>query len=73
MENEEARGKRKMKEVYYKCPICKDITTEKEILEEASSGGMGMCYCQFDNGRILIKWKKITKNEYNKLKKKELK
>ena len=22
MENEEARGKRKMKEVYYKCPIC---------------------------------------------------
>jgi hypothetical protein len=30
-----------------------------------------MCYCQFNEGRILNKWKRISKKEYIKIKEKK--
>lgn len=58
---------------YYKCPNCNDVTTEEEILEECSSGGCGMCYCDYCNGRILHKYKRISLKEYLKIRKISLK
>ena len=29
------------------CPKCKDIVTEKDILDECANGGMGMCMCEY--------------------------
>lgn len=34
------------------------------MLKSVGSGGMGMCYCQFDSGRTLIPFDEITKKEY---------
>ena len=61
---------KKFKEKYYKCPNCGGITIESDILYECGSGGAGMCYCQFNEGRILNKWKRISKKEYLKIKEK---
>ena len=39
------------------CPECGDIVTEDEILESLTSGGFGMCLCQFGNGqRTLVRY-----------------
>ena len=57
----------KIKEKYYKCPKCGDTTTWTDILEECGSGGAGMCYCEYNNGRILYKWIRISKDKYNDL------
>ena len=51
-------------EKYYQCPRCLNITTETGILDECSNGGSGMCYCEFSNGRILNKYKRISKKKY---------
>jgi len=43
-------------------------------MKSVGSGGLGMCYCQFDNNRTLIPFEEITKVEYeSRLKEKELK
>jgi len=55
-------------EKYYQCPNCSDITTESDILEECSSGGAGMCYCEFNIDRTLYKWKRISKDKFLQLK-----
>lgn len=57
-----------IKEKFYKCRECEDITTRSEILDECGCGGAGMCYCQYDNDRILIPWKRISKKLYDDLK-----
>ena len=62
---------KKFTEKYYICPNCGALNTEAQILEEVSEGSCGMCYCEFDNGRILNKYKRIGKElweELNKLK-----
>lgn len=55
-------------EKYYTCPSCGDLVTETQILEDCSNGSCGMCYCQFDNGRILVKYKRISKKKWQELK-----
>jgi transcription elongation factor Elf1 len=63
----------KNREKYFRCPKCGQLTTKTAILEECSNGGQGMCYCQFDNGRILIQYDEITKEEYEARQKEILK
>ncbi|MEK6819252.1 MAG: hypothetical protein AABY10_04960 [Nanoarchaeota archaeon] len=55
------------KEKYYICPNCGALNTENQILEEIGSGSCGMCYCEFDNGRILNKYKRINKKLWGNL------
>ncbi len=32
---------------YYICEECGELTTEKELINDCSDGGQGMCYCRF--------------------------
>ncbi|MEK6823988.1 MAG: hypothetical protein AABY06_03035 [Nanoarchaeota archaeon] len=57
------------KEKYYICPKCGALNTETQTLEEISNGSCGMCYCEFNNERILNKYKKINKRLWEELKK----
>lgn len=61
------------KEKYYLCPNCNDLTTETQILEEISIGGLGMCSCKFNHGRILIPYKIMSKVKWKELKNSSLK
>jgi len=54
----------KNREKYFRCPQCGALTTKTEIYKEISSGGQGMCYCEYDNGRVFIQYDEITKDEY---------
>ena len=36
-----------MKETFYICENCGNLTTESEILDECSNGGTGLCDCRF--------------------------
>jgi hypothetical protein len=64
----------KNREKYFRCPKCGDLETKTGMMESINGGGLGMCYCEFDNGRTLIPYDEITKKEYNaRLKEKELK
>ena len=56
------------KEIYYICPNCGALNTETLLLEEVNGGSCGMCYCEFDNERILNKYKKINKKLWEELK-----
>lgn len=31
----------------YRCPICGEVLTEEEYLNQFESGGSGYCYCEF--------------------------
>jgi len=64
-----------IKERYYTCPNCGESATETRLLEACSSGGMPYCYCEFENGKVLIGYKKIGKKAWEKLslKQKEIK
>ena len=63
----------KKREKYFMCPSCGELETQTGMMEAISSGGQGMCYCEFDNGRILVEYEEITKKEYEaRLKEKEL-
>jgi len=33
------------------CPICGDVVTEEDILDDINEGGFGMCMCSYGNGR----------------------
>ena len=59
------------KEKYYLCPDCNDLVIETQILEEIGNGGLGMCYCKFNQGRILVPYKRISKNKFEILKTKQ--
>lgn len=59
---------KKLAEKYYICQNCGTLNTETQILEEVSGGSCGMCYCEFDNGRILNKYKRISKSSWERLK-----
>ena len=59
---------KKFREAYHICPNCGELNTETSILEEVSEGSCGMCYCEFSNGRILNKYKKINKKLWGELK-----
>lgn len=61
--------KKKTSEKYYLCLNCGDLSTQTRILEEVSGGSCGMCYCEFNRGRILNKYKRINKQLWGKLKK----
>jgi len=61
--------KEKVSEKYYICPNCGDLTTQTKILEEISGGSCGMCYCEFNRGRILNKYKRVNKQLWKELKK----
>ena len=61
----------KFREVYYICPNCKDLTTLTQVLDEVDEGSCGMCYCEFNNGRILHKYKRISKKKLEELKSKK--
>jgi len=56
------------KEIYYICPKCKELSTETELLRACSNGGMPYCYCEFDNDRIFIGYKRISKKQWKILK-----
>ena len=56
------------REKYYICLSCGDLKTETEILEEVGLGSCGMCYCEFDQGRILNTYKRINKEVWERLK-----
>ncbi len=56
-----------VKEKYYKCPDCGNLTTETNLLDACSNGGMPYCYCKFDEGRIFVGYKKISKNNWIRL------
>ena len=45
------------KEKYYICPNCGEFATETNLLEVCSNGGMPHCYCEFENGKVLIGYK----------------
>ena len=60
--------KKSTKEKYYICPNCGELSTFSEQLEACSNGGMPYCYCEFDNGRIFIEYKRISKALWEKLK-----
>ncbi len=36
-----------MKNKYYICESCGNLTTEDHILEDCACGGVGMCHCRF--------------------------
>jgi hypothetical protein len=55
-------------EIYYICPSCGDLVTKKDLLSACENGGLPFCYCEFLHGSILIRYKRITKNLWNKLK-----
>jgi hypothetical protein len=72
-----------MRETYYKCPKCNSLTTQSIMNEEMETmGGGDFCYCQFSQPildktgkqvdieytRILIPYKRITKKEYDSVK-----
>lgn len=62
------------REKYFMCPQCGELTTWTAILDECGSGGQGMCYCEYDNGRVFIEYEEISKKEYEaRLKEKLLK
>lgn len=42
---------------YYICPQCGDLKTDEQINDDCSTGGMGMCSCQY----MQILW---TGNEF---------
>jgi len=56
-----------VKEKYYICPNCGELNTETQILEEVGGGSCGMCYCEFDNERMLNKYRRISKKLWNVL------
>lgn len=62
------KRRKKMDEKYYICTKCGYLTTETQILKDLETIGSGdMCVCQFDRGRILIKYTEISKEAYDKL------
>ncbi len=54
-------------EKYYICPQCEDLSTFSEQLDACSNGGMPYCYCEFDNGRIFIGYRRISKSLWETL------
>ncbi len=60
--------KRPTKEKYYICPNCGELSTFSEQLDACSKGGMPYCYCEFENGRIFIQYKRIKKKLWEELK-----
>lgn len=54
----------KNREKYFRCPVCGDLETKTGIMKSISGGGLGMCYCQFENDRQLIPYEEIKKEEY---------
>jgi len=54
----------KNREKYFLCPVCENLETKTGLLKTASSGGLGMCYCQYENDRQLISYVEISKKEY---------
>lgn len=44
---------------YYYCQNCLDIKTEKEILNDCSNGGTGLCDCNFMTFEWSEKYKKF--------------
>lgn len=64
------KPKQKFIEKYFICPSCGELSTESQQIENMSqSGMMPYCYCEFDNGRIFIGYKRINKNLWQELKK----
>ncbi len=55
-------------EKYYICPECGELSTYSLQIESASQGGLPYCYCEFNNGRIFISYKRINKKLWQELK-----
>lgn len=50
----------------YQCPVCGDVVTEDDIVKDLTSGGYGMCMCQYCNGhRTLTHYETFTPEELN--------
>jgi saccharopine dehydrogenase-like NADP-dependent oxidoreductase len=45
-----------LKEKYFICLVCAELTTQSKILEDCSNGGQDMCYCSF----VENQWDKKT-------------
>jgi len=56
------------KEKHYICPNCGKLSTESQLVEDASEGGLPYCYCKFTEGRIFIGYKRINKKLWQELK-----
>lgn len=59
-----------VKEIYYICPSCGELSTFSKQLENCSEGGMPYCYCEFfgERGRIFVEYKRINKKLWEELK-----
>lgn len=55
-----------MKEKYYMCPNCGDLTTELKRTEKIEDrGNPGMCMCKYsDYDRQLVPYEEISYEEY---------
>lgn len=62
------KEEKKFKEKYYICQNCGELNTETKIFGEVSSGSCGMCYCEFNNGKILNKYKRVNRKLWEGLK-----
>jgi hypothetical protein len=62
---------RKLKEIYYICPSCGELSTYSKQIEGCSAGAMPYCYCEFsgERGRIFVGYKRINKRLWAELKK----
>ena len=52
--------KKEIPEKFLICPACGIITTLTQTIEECSSGGNGMCTCEFPSGRVYNEYKELT-------------
>ena len=59
-----------IKEGFYICPECGELSTLSQQLEACSNGGMPYCYCEFggERGRIFIGYRRINKTIWTELK-----
>ena len=60
----------KIRESYYVCPNCGELSTFSQQVEDCSRGGMPYCYCEFlgERGRIFVGYKRINKKLWEELK-----
>lgn len=57
------------KEKYYICPNCGDLATGTNLLEACKGGGMPYCYCEFNEERTFVGYKRIAKKLWEELNK----
>ncbi len=59
-----------IKEKYYICPSCGELSTLGQQIEACSGGGMPYCYCEYggEKGRVFVGYERINKKLWEGLK-----